>query len=157
MQIMAAGLSRKRLESLRASHCYVHSHRSISGKPQKMLGAKTKSAINIHDAMLVCVHLKNLHLSFPLFRFRQRHQAKSIEGIQHQNSTGTLSKPKTTQNLGVWLDISTGPLCQRKTSRTWHACADDLGVGPEFFCGRIVTLTRVISLTYEYHEMVLYK
>lgn len=50
--------------------------------------------------MLVCVHLKNLHLSFPLFRFRQRHQAKSIEGIQHQHSTGTLSKPKTTQNLG---------------------------------------------------------
>lgn len=50
--------------------------------------------------MLVCVHLKNLHLSFPLFRSRQRHQAKSIEGIQHQHSTGTLSKPKTTQNLG---------------------------------------------------------
>lgn len=108
--------------------------------------------------MLVCVHLKNLHLSFPLFRSRQRHQAKSIEGIQHQHSTGTLSKPKTTQNLGVacgWTS-QRGP-CQRKTSRTWHAWPDDLGFWAHFFCGRIVTLTRVISLTYEYHEMVLYK
>ena len=81
-------------QSLRASHCYVHSQ-NIG--PQKTALELNKISYKHPWPDGPCIHLlKNLHLSF----LKSMHQAKSIEGIQHEHSTGTLSKPKTTQNLG---------------------------------------------------------
>ena len=58
------------------------------------------------------------------------HRGHSTPAL-HWHPVEAQNNPKPRR--GVWLDISTGPLCQRKTLRTWHAWPDDLGVRARVF------------------------